>query len=116
MNEEKSTNDIRMIAADVTRQQAEVCEVKRARIDDQLKALTSTGEANARTVGSLSEAVARLTVTVTSLAGTVATHSTSIAAHDTKLAVLGVRLALSAAVGGSLPVIVVLAWQWLGNR
>ena len=116
MNDEKSTNDVRMIAADVTRQQAEVCEVKRARIDDQLKALASTGEANARTVGSLSEAVARLTVTVTSLAGTVATHSTAIADHETRLAVLGVRLALSAAVGGSLPVIVVLAWQWFSNR
>ncbi len=116
MNDEKSTNDIRLIAQDVTRQQAEVCEVKRARIDDQLKALAATGEANARTVGSLSEAVARLTVTVTSLAGTVATHSTSIATHDTKLAVQDVRLALSAAVGGSLPVIAILAWQWFSNR
>jgi uncharacterized protein YigA (DUF484 family) len=105
-----------MIAQDVTRQQIEVCEAKRARIDDQLKALTSTGEANARTVGSLSEAVARLTVTVTSLAGTVAAHSAAIADHETRLAVLGVRLAVSAAVGGSLPVIVVLAWQWFSNR
>ena len=109
----RSTNDIRMIAADVTQQQAEVCAERRGRIDDRLRALATTTEANARTVASLSEAVATLTITVTQLAATVATHSTTIAAHETKLAVLGVRLALSAAVGGSLPVIVVLAWQFL---
>jgi hypothetical protein len=116
MNDPKSTNDVRLIAQDVTVQQSKICNERWARIDDRLKALAATGEANARTVGALSESVTALTVTVTQLATTVATHSTAIADHETKLAVLGVRLAISAAVGGSLPVIVVLAWQWFSNR
>ena len=109
-NDPRSTNDVRLIAQDVTRQQAAVCAERRGRTGDKLAALTAATEANARVVATLSEAVATLTATVTQVAATVAAQSAvnsaqeaKLADHETRLAVLGVRVTIAAIIGGSLP-------------
>ena len=127
MNDPKSTNDVRMIAQDVTRTQAEICEARRGRLDDRQAVLVAATAANARAVAALSEAVAALTVTVTQLASTVATQAATDAAQaatnatqevrlgklETQQAVMAVKLARAAVagsvVGGSLPYVV----EWI---
>jgi len=116
MNDPKSTNDVRMIAVDVTQNQVAICEERRGRIDDRLTLLAYATVDNTKAVDDLSRSVAALSATVTSLAATVAYQSTTVAAqgakisdHETRLAVLTVRVAIAAVIGGSLPSIA----QWI---
>ena len=94
-----STNQVRIIAQDVTHQQAEVCAAKRENLEDKLVALAVVGTTNAAAIASLTSAVAALTTSVT-----------------TSIAVLKVRLAISAAVGTSLPLVAFVVWEWFSNR
>ena len=95
MNGPKSTNDIRMIAVDVADRQAQVCAAQRKGLEDKIK--------------SNSEAVSANAAAVTSLTVSMATQTTE---FTSAIDVLKVKMGLWAAIGGSLPVIVVLAWQW----
>ena len=113
---EKSTNETRLIAQDVTRQQAQVCEARRDRLDDKLAALAIATADNTQALEELSKSVASLSATVTSLAATVAYQSSTLASqgakisdHDTRLAVMTIRVSVAAIIGGSLPAIV----QWI---
>ena len=123
MNDPKSTNDVRMIAQDVTRTQAEICEARRDRIDDKQVLLASATAANARAVASLSEAVSALTVTVTQLASTVATQAATDATQaainatqearlgkiETAQAVFAVKMGALVVAGGSVVPLI----QWV---
>jgi len=100
----KSTNDIRMIALDVTRQQAEVCQARRDNIDKQLSALTETVKSNAT-------AISALTTTVATLSATVGPLGSTIKEHEGEIERLKGRPAVWAALGAALPTLLgVLLW------
>ena len=99
MNDPKSTNDIRMIAFDVAARQAELCAARRENLGDKIASNTATTGANAKAIAELTVAMAKQTTAFTS-----------------SIDVLKVKMGLWAAVGGSLPVIIALAWQWFTNR
>lgn len=87
MTDPKSTNDIRMIASEVTHQQAEVCEAKRTNLESQL--------------ASNAEAIAALTLTVNTLV--------------TNVAVLKGHPGAWAAIGAAVPVVLALALWWFSK-
>ena len=86
------TSEITMLAAQVVEQQSKYCAAKMENLEDKVDAL-------ARQVERLTECVDEL--------------KTSLAAAKVEIAVQKTRVGLWAAVGGSLPVIVMLLIQWL---
>ena len=115
MNDPKSTNDVRMIAQDVTRTQSEICDARRGRLDDKQVLLAAATASNARAVASLSEAVAALTVTVTQLASTVAAQAATNATQEARLGKLETQQAvfavkIGAAVVASGSVVPIIQW------
>lgn len=115
----KTTNDVRMIAQDVARQQAEVCSARRDSLDDKLKTISDTVSAN-------STAIAALTQTVTTLAATVQANTKATDEHDRSIGVLKLDVqklksqpallaVVGSAIGSAVPIIVGLLF-WLMNR
>ena len=105
MNDDgKSTNEIRMIAADVVHQQTAVCEARRDNLDDKLKELAETVKANAVAIAALTTSVATMSATVTPLCATVKEHNGDIEE-------LKGRPAIWAAIGAAIPTLLgVLLW------
>jgi hypothetical protein len=99
VNDTKSTTEIRLIAVDVVNRQAETCAARREHLSDRIEHNGTTAAANARAITELTVAMAKQTTAFTS-----------------SIDVLKVRFTISAAVGGTLPVILVLVWQYLVNR
>jgi hypothetical protein len=99
VNDPKSTTEIRLIAVDVVNRQADVCAARREHLADRIAHNGEGVDANAKAVTDLTVAMAKQTTAFTS-----------------SIDVLKVRLTISAVVGGSLPVIVVLVWQYLINK
>jgi hypothetical protein len=103
-NDPKSTNDVRLIAQDVARQQAQVCDVKRENLEQQLQALAETVKANA-------EAIASLTTTTTLVSATVTPLAVQVRNHGSSIEKLKGRPAVWAAIGAALPTLLgVLLW------
>lgn len=90
MNTEKGTSEIQMLATAVVEQQSKYCSQKMDNIEDKVDALARQVE--------------RLTVCVDELKAELASAKLQLAVQKTKVG-------LWAAVGGSLPVIVVLILQ-----
>lgn len=108
MNTDKSTNDIRMIATEVVRQQASVCDVRRESLEEKIAALADTVKRNAEAIASLTLSAATLTATITSLPGMVR-------ANESAIEKLKGRPAVWAAIGAALPTLLgVLLW-WFGR-
>lgn len=103
MSDEKSTNDIRMIAQDVTHQQAQVCEARRDNLEDKLQTISDTVSANVT-------AIAALTQTVTTLAASVRSHD-----EDIKKLRPAFWTFVGSAVGSAVPIVVGLLF-WLMSR
>lgn len=104
MSDPKSTNDIRLIAQDVARQQAEVCAVRRENLGQQLEVLTETARTNTENISELTLALASLTATVTPVVSTVKEHIGAIEK-------LKGRPTVWAAIGAALPTLLgVLLW------
>ena len=104
VNDPRSTNEIRLIAQDVTRQQAEVCGARRDALTQQMTTLFETVKSNAASVASLTVAVTSLVTTVTPLAVTARENAVAIAK-------LKGRPAAWAAIGAALPTLLgVLLW------
>ena len=89
-------DDVRMTAVDVVAKQAEVCNAQRQSLKDKTACNTAAIAANAKAITELTVAMAKQTTSFTS-----------------SIDVLKVRLTISAAIGGCLPVLIVLAWQFL---
>ena len=64
MSDPRSTNDIRMIAQSVAREQAELCEVHRAGLSDRTRRNADSTQANATAIAALTTNVATLATTV----------------------------------------------------
>jgi hypothetical protein len=99
VNDPKSTTEIRLISVDVVKRQAETCAARREHLSDRIAHNSEGVDANTKAITELTVAMAKQTTAFTS-----------------SIDVLKVRLTISAAVGGSLPVIVVLIWQYFTNR
>jgi hypothetical protein len=88
-----------MIAVDVADRQAQTCAAQRKGLEDKIASNSTSVAANAIAVTNLTVAMAKQTTEFTSA-----------------IDVLKVKMGLWAAVGGSLPVILVLVWQWFENK
>ena len=90
MIDPKSTNDVRMIALETTRQQSEVCAAKCENLEDKLRALERATASNAASITSL---------------------TTSVATMATNVAILKGRPGVWAFIGGAIPgLLTVLLW------
>lgn len=104
MNDERSTNDIRMIAQEVVVQQERLCAARREGLEKMLEALATT-------VGHNAEAIAKLTTTVATTAVTLTPLAAKVQAHGSAIEKLKGRPAVWAAIGAALPTLLgVLLW------
>lgn len=110
MNDPKSTNDIRMIAAEVVAQRDELCEVKRQGLDDRAREGIEMARENATSIAQLTTTVATLATTVTSIDRTAKANTLNIDSNQSAIAKLKGRhtiiVALAAALGAAAPIIV----------
>jgi hypothetical protein len=108
MNDPKSTNDIRLIAQDVTNQRGELCDARRENLQTQLEAVAETAKANTDNITSLTLAVTSLTATVTPVVTTVKENSSAIEK-------LKGRPAAWAAIGAATPTLLGVALWWFSK-
>jgi hypothetical protein len=104
VNEEKSTDQIRMIAQSETRRQAEVCAARRDHLTEKLEELAEAVKENVRAIASLTLSTSTLSATVVPMVVTVKEHSSIIEK-------LKGRPAVWAAIVAALPTLLgVLLW------
>jgi hypothetical protein len=119
MPDPKSTNDIRLIAQEAARQQAEVCEARRENLADKLSTLTETVSANATSIAALTQAIAALATTAQATAKTADGNEVDIGELKTNVTQLKGRPAIWAligsAIGSGVPIALGLLLWWM-NR
>lgn len=119
MSDPKSTNDIRLIAQEAARQQAEVCQARRDNLADKLAALAETVGANATSIAALTQTVSSLAATVAPLPGSIKESNVEVSELKTNVTKLKGRPAvwalIGSAIGSGVPIALGLLLWWM-NR
>ena len=111
MTEQYNSDDIRQIAREMTDQQGEVCDAKRANLIYRYESLASIVQANATAISALTSSIVELTTAIGPLAARMQISSNDMAELRKEITELKTRPAVAAAIAAAVPVLLgVLLW------